>query len=180
MIENNGQASKFFPKTYWHLAHPGSFLLHNVFLSKGWCSSISYINTMPNLENAVSPYSLRAMFDEKERVWENVRKNKFPYLPSRKGAIFLLDDFEFSNQLNETWFRGEERLVLEVYVKEDSILHTADSLWLDCISEHWEENALRYWKGDMRENAIPEVLVHGDVYFQDWEKPPFGMFPFVK
>lgn len=174
MIEINGHTFEFFPKKYWHLADPNSFLLHNAFLSKGLCFSISAVNQMPNLENAVSPYALRAMTDEKEGVWEHVRTNEFPDLPSRKGAFFFLDDIELANQLKETWFKGQEKHVLEAYIRDDSNLHRADSRWLDCIPENWEENALRYWKGDMNENAIPEVLVHGAVYFPGWDKPPFG------
>ena len=180
MIEINGHTFEFFPKKYWHLAHPNSLLLHNAPLSKGFCFSISFVNQMPNLENAVSPYALRVMFDEKEGVWEHVRKNKFPDLPSRKGAFFLLDDIELANQLNETWFKGEERHVLETYIRDGSNLHRADSRWLDCTTENWEENAMRYWKGDMNENAISEVLVHGAVYFPGWDKPPFGMWKFIE
>jgi hypothetical protein len=172
-----GQAYNVLPKKYWHLAHPtAGALLHNVPLHEGLCFSISTVNRMPNLENAVSEYAIKVMTDEKEGVWERVRTDEFPDLPSRKGAVFLLDDIELAKQVRGTWFEGQERHLLEAHIIYGSRLHRADSGWLDCIPENWEEYARRYWHGDMNENAIPEVLVDGAVYFPAWDKPPFGLF----
>jgi hypothetical protein len=55
-------------------------------------------------------------------------------------------------------------------------MHKADSLWLNARAEQFEENAEKYWEGEMTESPFPEVIVNGALYFPDWESFPTG-FP---
>ena len=95
---------------FWHLAHPtAGFVSHNTVLSEGLCWSISRVNQMPGLENALSPYALRFIAgDAKEHAWERVRQENFENLPSRRGAIFVFDDREFAERMRMAWFSMKE------------------------------------------------------------------------
>src|SRR5258707_1293417 len=102
-----GQTYALLPAPYWHVAHStAGFLFHNVTLYEGLCWSISVYNRS-GVEGAVSPYALRAMNDEKERVWEETRLTVAPQLPSRKGAIFLVESLDLSQRIAREWFGNE-------------------------------------------------------------------------
>jgi hypothetical protein len=32
-----------------------------------------------------------------------------------------------------------------------------------------------YWAGEMSADPIPEIIVHGTIFFPDWQRPPFGL-----
>lgn len=66
-------------------------------------------------------------------------------VPSRKGAIFLVDSLEMAQPIVAEWFVHERRHVLEPRVLAGSKLHRADARWLNCLPEKYEENAPRYW-----------------------------------
>ena len=88
IVISRGRSFELRPGSYWHLAHPtAGFLFHNVAINEGICWSISAINNIPGLENAMSPYSLKIVNDKKEKMWNRVRMDVNPELPNRKGAI---------------------------------------------------------------------------------------------
>lgn len=180
MTENiilcRGQSYELRPESYWHLAHPtAGFLFQNVALNEGICWSISAINCMPGLENAMSLYSLKVINDKKEKVWDRIRMDIDTELPSRKGAIFLFDSEEMALAVMAKWFPTETRHLLEVRVTKGGKIRRADAKWLDCDEDRWEENAYQYWAGNMMCDPIPEVLVEGAVYFPGWKRQPFGV-----
>lgn len=175
-VVSRGKLYKLQSEPYWHLAHPtAGFLLNNVALSEGICWSISAINRMTGLINAISPYAWKVMSDRKEQVWERIRTEVNPELPSRKGAIFLFDREDLILDIMAKWFPTEMRHLLEVRVVSGGKIHRTDSKWLDCEEDRWEENAYQYWCGDIMVDPVPEVLIDGAVYFLRWQRPPFGM-----
>ena len=170
-----GQQYSLLPEGYWHLADPSGLVLNNAFVSEGICRSVFAVNRMPGLAKAVSPYGLRSMQDKKEQCWETARQSENDNLPSRIGAVFLLESEELAKKLSALWFGAEQRIQLRARVIAGSRLHTADARWLDCTEESWNEHATRYWRGDMSDDPLPEVLVDGIVYFPDWRESPFGV-----
>jgi len=164
------------PKEYWHLVHPTKGdMFHNAYLQEGLLRSASAISRIDGLELVVSPYSLTAMTDDKEQVWERVRASSFGSLPSRVRALFLLDSKDIVTRVLREWFGNEGRHVVKSRIVAMSAFHRADAKWLDCLENDWEDHARRYWSGEMSDDPIPEVLVDGAVYFPDWREPPFGM-----
>lgn len=175
-VVSKGKLYKLQEEPYWHLAHPtAGFLLNNVALSEGICWSISAINRMPGLMNAMSPYTWRIMNDRKEQVWERIRTEVNPELPSRKGAIFLFDREDLILDIMSKWFPTEMRHLLDVRVVSGGKMHRGDSKWLDCAEDLWEKNAYQYWSGGLMDNPVPEVLIEGAVYFPGWKRPPFAV-----
>lgn len=176
IIFSRGRVFELLPETYWHLAHHiAGFLLHNVTLNEGICWSISEVRRMPNLENALSPYSLKIMDDRKEKLWEKARIEVDQKIPSRNGVFFVFESDELALRVMETWFPKEEKHLLRVRILKGSNFFKADAKWLDCIEDKWEENAKNYWTGKQTSNPLPEILVDGGLYFPDWKRPPFGI-----
>jgi hypothetical protein len=175
-ISHQGRVHKLLEPIFWHVSSGSGGIYHNAFLAKGFLPSMSLTNQMPGLEDAVSPYSFRARFDEKEQLWERVRKEINEALPSRVGAFFLVESESRAKEIADRWFAGEQRNIVKARVIAGSVLFRADARWLDSRRENWEAKARRYWAGDVSELPMWEILAHGAVYFPDWQKPPFGLF----
>jgi hypothetical protein len=164
-------------RPYWHLASFKSVFYHNVRCGRGELASISCaIAANPGLENAQTPYSMSRLSDVKEAVFENVRRAKFPDRPQRLKALFVFDDRALAERALKEWFTNEQRPFHECRIVIESNIHKADSLWLNASAEQFEENAAKYWQGEMTARPFPEVIVNGALYFPDWESFPAG-FP---
>jgi hypothetical protein len=175
-IDFNGQMLTLLPETNWHLAHPDySALFNNVYLSKGTLLTISAVRQKQGMENAVNPQITKAMNDPKEQLWEQVRKEVDPNLPSRIGAFFVVKDKQAATTIDDRWFKGENRHLLLTRPVKGSVIFDTDASWLDASQSAWEDSAKQYWKGSISKSPMPERLVHGAVYFPDWEKAPFGV-----
>lgn len=164
-------------RKYWHLAHPGAWMFfHNVFLNEGLLASASYVAQFPGLGGVASPYSLKMKSgDEKELAWEAVRVEEFPDSPSREGCIFLFDEYEHADHTANIWFPNQKRHFLEARILSQSTIQKVDSKWLDCNNENWVHCARQYWKGEITNAPLYEVIVHGFVYFPGWSENPFGL-----
>ena len=169
-----GKECQLLPSTFYHLAHQDSHLFWNVFLSKGFLISDSVTALTEGLQDVTTPYAFSRQDDPKEKLWERIRESEYPQKPSRKKAFFLFDEQDTALHAKETWFPGEERRILNVRVLCGSMLHRGDSRWLDSFVNEWEENARKYWAGEMTKDPTPEVILHGVAFFPDWEEPPFG------
>jgi hypothetical protein len=171
---HDGQIHKLRRVWYWHLTSAtGSFLLHNARLGHGVCTSISAVRRA-GLEHAATEYG--ALLNvEKENAWERVRQVVDPNLPTRQHALFLFDDKAAADRALQTWFPNQERHLIEARVVTTARTHRADSHWLDCQQPQWDENAERYWRGEMTADPLTEIVVDGAVYFPGWKDPPFGI-----
>jgi hypothetical protein len=163
-------------RPYWHLVSPNGFFYHNVRLARGELVSVSAIAADPYLEKAQTPYSMARLADVKEAVFENVREAQFPDRPQRLKALFVFDDLSLAERALKEWFPNEQRLLHECRIVCGSNIHKADALWLNASAEQFEENAAKYWQGEMTASPFPEVIVSGALYFPDWESFPGG-FP---
>ena len=143
-----------------------------MFLGKGLSPTLSALG----LADAVTPYSLGGRQNPKELLWDDVRKNINKRLPSRLGAMFLVTSEEHAHAIKAKWFANEERIILRARVAVGSVTFIADAKLLDAAQPDWQTSAERYWKAEASSDPRPEVIVHGRVYFPDWEKPPFGQF----
>jgi len=159
---------------YWHLIpEHGGLFYNNVRVGKGALLSVTAgIQAEPHLENAQTPYSLNTIHDAKERVFEEIRLKHYPTCPPRLKTLYVFDDPDIAERARAEWFRDEPKIVHECRILAGSVVHRADSIWLNCPRSDWQACAHRYWRGDVSENPFPEVLVHGALYFPDWQTFP--------
>lgn len=149
------------------------------FNHQGLVWSTSIFNRTQGIES-ITPYYLKAQSDPKEAVkeavWEQVRKDHFPLLPSRQGAFFLFESESVARKRSAEWFPGQDRWFLRSQIVEGSGVMVADARWLNCQQQDWEKNAREYWAGNETSDPQREILVDGGVYFPDRRAEPFGFF----
>ncbi len=155
---------------YWHVAARNSLVFHNARLGEGIFWGASATAQLPGLQNVISPYAAYHADREKEAVFEGVRACEFPGRPSRMKAFFLFDSLTRAEEAQRSWFGQEDRIVVETRIVAGSNRHRADARLLDAHKADWEANARRYWSGEVTADPRPEVIVHGLLYFPEWEK----------
>lgn len=162
--------------TGWHLTRPQGDLLRNAFLGKGHLHSVSSIVAMTGITGFVSEYQILNRQRDKEALWEEIRQRVAPDRPSRQGALFLFESHEAANSAQERWFQNEGRVLLRVHIPPppDALTHRADAAWLNLPEADWSRAADSYWRGFLTQAPSIELIVHGVVFFPDWERPPFG------
>lgn len=160
---------------YWHLVSPGVFFYNNVRVGKGALLSVSQaIEAEPAIANAQTPYSATRLYDPKEAVFEEIRRTKFPKSPQRLKTLYVYDDYALAHRALTEWFSGSPKIIYECRILLGSVLHRADTVWLNSQPNEWEESAEKYWQGIMTPNPFPEILVHGTLYFPNWESFPMA------
>ena len=156
--------------SHWHLVNASSHFNHNVRVGKGALLSVSAgIEAEPHLENAQTPYSYSRLLDPKEKVFEEVRSAKYPACPPRLKCLYVFDDYNLVERALCEWFPNERKIVRECRLLIGAITHKADTRWLNAFPMQWAKSADCYWAGEMNDNPLPEVLVHGALYFPKWE-----------
>ena len=145
--------------------------MHNTRLRKGYLYTGEQLSGIdPGM--ILSPYTAFTSERRKEDVWEAVRKQEFPRLPSRHDALFLFENEADLQKAWIKWWNGQSRRTLRAQIVEGALVHKADSRFLDCHESEWEENARRYWSELQTEDPIFEIVVQGRLYFPDWETFP--------
>ncbi len=163
-----------FDTPYWHLVSKDSeTFCNNVWVADGILGSVSaWIEAEPQIENAQTHYSFHRGSDPKEQVFERIRQEKFPHLPSRLKTFYLFESKASAEAMRNLWFPGESRQLVEARIWTRAKIHHADSRWLDGNESDWVSRAERYWLGDMTTDPRIEVIVHGAVYFPNWSSFP--------
>ena len=160
------------PGSYWHLMPTnGGLIRNNARVGKGVLYSVSAIAALPGLSQAVTPYFLGAFNQPREIVWEKARP---PALPSRLKSFYCFESKDLAERAAREWFGNELRTPLELRIATTARVHRCDAKLLEAPEVDWQMSAERYWKGEMTEKPFPETLVHGAVYFPDWEQFPIG------
>lgn len=155
---------------YWHIVDRRSFFHNNLRVGRGALLSVSAgIAAEPHLHNAHTPYSLTRRDEEKEALFEKIRLERYPHRPSRLKTLYVLDDYSLVTRALTEWFPDEKKEVYECRLLLGSTTHKADTLWLNAPQEGWLASAEKYWEGVMTDTPFPEVLVHGALYFPEWE-----------
>ena len=165
---------------YWHVTGlRRSTVLWNARLSNGWVPTMSMVRLMPGMQNAVAPHDFMPKLGKQlEQTWEEVRSHEFPVMLPRSGAIFLFDVEEAANASALRWFGDSEVVVVEARIHKSSRLHRGHLGWFEESPDNFENAAKMYWSGSESDRPPGhwECLVHGAVYFPDWQLPPFGSY----
>ncbi len=160
-------------KPFWHLISENGFFYNNVRVAKGALLSVSAgIEAEPHIETSQTLYSMYRSNDQKEIVFERIRKQYFPDLPSRLKTLYVFDDYQLVERALSEWFPTEIKIVHECRILVSNITHKADTFWLNSNADQWEICAKNYWSGVMSPKSFPEVIVHGALYFPGWESFP--------
>lgn len=158
---------------YWHLMGASFLFYNNVRVGKGALLSVSAgIEAEPELKNAHTPYSSSRLNDQKEALFEGIRRARYPYCPSRLKCLYIFDDYELVQRALAEWFPNDEKAVHECRIIAGSVIHKADANWLNAVPDQWAVAAKKYWEGEMSDAPFPEVLVHGALYFPGWQEFP--------
>lgn len=164
---------KIHTNQFWHLVdttYP-NLLHHNAKIGKGIIQSISYkANINPESEGIVTRYYFSSRNDPKENLFESIRTNEFSELPSRFKAFYVFDDYQIAEKALGEWFSNNNREIEECLLLPNCKTHRADTGWLNCKENQWEEYAQKYWDGNMSESPFPEILAEGSIYFPRWEE----------
>lgn len=101
---------------------------------------------------------------QKEYIFEEIRATEFPKLPSRKNCMFLLTyDSDVKDFVRS--YKFDKRIIIEIEIENDAILHFADISLLNCNSKTFKEKqeiARQYWKGTSRKDNDTEILFRGN------------------
>jgi hypothetical protein len=160
--------------TYWHLmpvsGATAQMFFNNAIVGKGLVHSVSFMVELdPNLENAQTPYSIGTSEAKKEGVFEHVRVAHFPHLPSRLKALYVFPSTEAADRAQREWYASDPKVAIRAWIAQGSNVHEADAQLLRGSPESWPGNAERYWAGETTDDPFPELIVHGSLYFPDWE-----------
>jgi hypothetical protein len=100
----------------------------------------------------------------RELIFESVRQEHFPTLPSRQRSIWLIPDNKESIEFwNGILNKDNSKFIYELEVKDGSI-HRASHKWLNGGTfslDHWTMKAENYWKEVDAGGIDDEVLFEG-------------------
>ena len=89
-----------------------------------------------------------------------------------RDAAYVFDDYGLVERALKEWFPNELKTPREYRLLLDAVTHKADTVWLNANSDQWMQNSEKYWQGEMTQSPFPEVLIHGALYFPDWQTYP--------
>ncbi len=158
---------------FWHLADKNSLIFHNAPLSNGYVPSISMM-AIGELSDCTTPYAALTREHRKEAILEEVRARQFDHLPSRFKSFNCFASRPDAERASHEWFSGHSKEFVRLSIVEGAKLHVGDSKLLDAYEDAWEDMAQQYWSGAITENPLLEIIVHGCVYFPDWQSPQFS------
>lgn len=175
-VRCRGNRYDLLPGTFYHLTprdDVGRILFWNARLGEGLFASSSDLAAVDGLGDVGTPYYFANRRNPKERLWETIREQEFPTLPTRMKALFLFDSLDAVRRAQRLWFPNDSRHVIETRVVISTKLHKADSRWLDTHASEWKSSARSYWSTKMTDEPMVEWIANGRVYFPHWKEPPF-------
>jgi hypothetical protein len=167
-------------REYWHFTTATDFnmLLHNAAIGKGLITTVSEIAKISGLEEAVTMTDVRPALGEFEPVLEAIRTSDYSDKPSRRGAFFVFEDRATCEHYSRAWTNNAPLHILKCILLPGSRIHRGHLAWMNNPPrDQWPEIARAYWAGE--EGRAPhhwEILVNGQLFFADWQKPPFPQF----
>lgn len=163
---------------YWHVVPSAGqwaeMFFNNVRVGQGELSSASVFNQVyEGTAEAHSGYAMKSRRDEKEQKFEQVRADDFPEKPSRIDALFLFNERQVAEHAAAEWFADEKRVIIEARLLSGANMHRGDASWLDVAEVQGLESCARaYWREEFTREPKPEVIVHGRIFFPQWEEFP--------
>ena len=100
----------------------------------------------------------------KEYVFEEVRADMYPMMPSRRRCMFLFDHHDPEEYAAALKFTTSRHTLVEIETEDSGKLHKADLSLLDCNSLRYDglvAKAHEYWSPSERAGVHVEYLYEG-------------------
>lgn len=123
-------------------------------------------DTLNYIYQLLKNVSKEMAFYIREQVFEDVRKEFYPKLPSRQKCLWLSDEDGLSYW--RTMTIGEQQYLLTLEL--DGNIFCGDEYWLkaDTLSSiEYANRAKHYWSGDMTNRSVKEYLFYGQAIIKD-------------
>lgn len=102
----------------------------------------------------------------RELIFESIRSEYYPNLPSRQRCIWLIsENHESLNFWNNILEKGKGQKLFKV-VKVEGTIHWSSQEWLvggTYSINHWDHMTSNYWKGLNSGNIEDEILYEGKI-----------------
>lgn len=172
LSRERSRAVDLLPGVYWHLTErrPAGFFFENVRAGRGLLQSMSVVRAQHG-ERLIALGDLYPRAGAGlEAAWEEVRAQRYPEKPSRRGAIFLFE----TRAAAMSWHHVADPFLVETRILRTASWHRGDFRWLAASEERWTESADSYWTGQPCDPINPawEYVVDGAVFFPDWQDFP--------
>ena len=122
-----------------------------------------HFNPLTTLQETVD--SLRNSITTcRELIFESIRKEFYPELPSRQKCIWLIQDNKESLEFWKKTIRSEHQKIFRVSIEGN--IHRASHKWLirgTYSLNKWYELAHNYWKGKDSGEIDDEILYEGKI-----------------
>lgn len=122
-----------------------------------------HYNSINTLEEALNCL-YNTLRNCREVIFEQIRKESFANLPSRKTCIWLMPEDPAALNFWKSTLNGQN--VKAFRVKTEGNIHQASQKWLaggTYSLSTWESNANNYWKGIGSGNGDDEFLFEGQI-----------------
>ncbi|WP_373997933.1 DUF2441 domain-containing protein [Bdellovibrio bacteriovorus] len=146
--------SSLIPTRYWLSKFKQDAVpMHEVLLGKDPPPTIENQIATKVLELVGTAFSKAKLELLKEYIFEDVRQSEFPHLPSRKKAVFFLDESDDTDEKISRFssmLARREKMVFRG-IEEKHLIFRADANFLNCNMKSTDEIfefARRYWKGE--------------------------------
>lgn len=127
-----------------------------------YLSRLKISATRPHPSLPPNALAMSYIFMLRESVFENVRRESFPHLPSRYTCLWMCEDMEAARKWNDRLPHKGNRRILEIRPLE-AVTHTAFEDHITDNAENikeLEDRAALYWAG-AKGQKLREVLYSG-------------------
>ncbi|WP_203250059.1 DUF2441 domain-containing protein [Cysteiniphilum marinum] len=152
--------------------------VHNLNIRQGVIYSPSFLNLLVGYNS-----SLYANFNnnqEKENVFESIRQEYYPLMPSRLDSLYCFNDYETANKMNIDWWGGSRKIFkvrilsreeIDIPIDTNNFRLNYDEFDLNILDLNisHKEMAHKYFSKKYTDNPVLEVLINGCVKAVDYE-----------
>lgn len=175
LTDKDNNKHRLHPHEFWYMAPKGGILLHNAFCGKGLVLAMDdLLKGIP-----IKPNKRTSETNKVEEIFEEIRLNSFPNLPSRLRCHFLSISKEVAETRLKEWEWKNKRILTKCYLilssgkyhlanidkYEEAVRRGDKNLVKQLASEYWE-------KGFLEANYLDkriELLADSCLYFTEWE-----------
>ncbi len=152
---------------------------HNLALGQGILVSASLLRETGYLPGAVSLHEIIHGNSEREKIFEQIRKDEYPTCPTRLGAIYLFENEKNAVDTASRWW-GDKCLVFPAEIRKKKSIGRFDAQHISMSSPDEISLARNYWAGEITPEPQIEILLTGSIYLIGWERIAKSILPALK
>lgn len=120
-----------------------------------------HFNPLRTLEESIDSLG-NALRLNRELIFESIRQEYYPELPSRQKCVWLIPKIEESLDFWGNIIRSKQQRIFKVSI--DGKIHRSSHKWLNGGTfsvNKWYDLAHKYWKGEGSGNYDDEIILEG-------------------